>query len=219
VTFRVLFVCAANVCRSPTAAELFIGNLPENLSRTIIAESAGILAEPGSPWCAQAQRWVRRHQVQTGKSKSSEHRSRRLTVAKIARASLILAADTDVKSGVLRTDLQARGRLFTLIEAATLASGVEQALGDSRSGLASANGLQLEDVPRRLGEPRLEWLVAEMDAARGLVVPPGRSRLWRSVDVPDPHTGRRRSSHRVALRALSGAVTSLNTAMGSVNSS
>lgn len=215
MTFRVLFVCAANVCRSPTAAEIFTGSLPQSLSPTIVTESAGINAEPGAPWCPVAQRWVARHGLPTGKP--TEHRSRHLTPTKMSRAGLILVADSEVKSAVLRADLRTRRRLFTLLEAAALAGGVESALADARSGHAGGSLLQLEQVPRPLGDRRLEWLVGEMDAARGLVVPVGRKRRASVIDIRDPHVGRRSPSHGAALRAVSGAVVTLTGAMRAVN--
>jgi protein-tyrosine-phosphatase len=196
---------------------MFAGNLPDSLTRTITVESAGVDAESGSPMCPVAQKWVVRHGVTT--DTTSEHRSRRVTVNRVNRADLILAADSEVKSAVLRSDLRVRGKLFTLLEAATLATGVEKALADSgNGGFGGSDVLQLEEVPRRPGDPRLKWLVAEMDAARGLVVPPaGRRRGSSNVDVADPHSGRGRPRHRVTLRALSGAVLSVTSAMGAVN--
>ena len=54
---------------------------------------------------------------------------------------------------VLRADLPARTRLFTLLEAAALARGVAAALADSRDGLVASNGLTLQVIPRSLGDP------------------------------------------------------------------
>lgn len=148
-----------------------------------------------------------------------EHRSRRLTAGRISRAQLVLATDAQVKSTVLRADLQARDKLFTLLEAAILARGVMAALADSRDGRPAANGLKLAELPRRAGDPRLSWLVSEMDAARGLVVPDGRNRNNDTMDIRDPHGGRRSPSHRKALRTLSDAVASLSASMQEVHSS
>ena len=227
MAFRILFVCAANVCRSPTAARIFTAHLPDQLSHGVVAESAGVAAQPGSPWCPSAQKWVARHKVPV--AGSSEHRSTQLTPATISCANLILAADSEVKSVVLRADLRARTRLFTLLEAAALARGVAAALADSRDGLVASNGLTLQVIPRSLGDPRLAWLVTEMDAARGLVVPAGRGRRSGAMDILDPHARRdgprhrtthaRRhgASHRTTLRALWEASVSLSSSMGDVN--
>lgn len=219
-------MCAANVCRSPTAARIFAAHLPEHLSHAVDVESAGVTAQPGSPWCPSARKWVARHRIPV--AELSEHDSCRLTPGRISWANLILAADSEVKSAVLRADLRARTRLFTMLEAAALARGVAAALADSRTGRAS-NGLTLQGVPQDLGDPRLAWLVTEMDAARGLVVPSGRGRRSGAMDILDPHSPghgprhrmthaqRHGPSHRKALRALSEAVVSLSASMGEVS--
>lgn len=216
MSFRVLFVCAANVCRSPTAVRIFIGQCPDDLSRAVVAESAGISAEPGLPWCQVAQDWVRRHHVEVGKVQ--EHRSRRLTASKTTRAGLILAVDTEVKSAILRTAPRARGRLFTLPEATILAAGVHEALTASLEGRMNRYGLQLEPLPRRTGDVRLEWLVGEMDAARGLVVATGRSSRSGGTELLDPHGARAKSAHRTTLRLLSDTVVSFSRTIDAVNS-
>lgn len=209
-------MCAANVCRSPTAAKLFTADLPDSLAHELAVESAGVAVEPGSPWCPTAKKWVKRHRGPI--DLAGEHSSRWLTADGISGAHLILAADVEVKSVVLRADLEARTKLFTLLEAAMLARGVAAGLGDSHGGLASANVLELEDLPRKRGGPRLSWLVAEMDAARGLVVPVRRGRRAGTMDILDPHSGRRGASHRIALQAVSDAVLSLGASMRDVNS-
>ncbi|MGI9157361.1 MAG: hypothetical protein ACR2FG_12120 [Marmoricola sp.] len=214
MTFRVLFVCAANICRSPTAASIFAGQLPANLTRAVTTLSAGTSAEPGKPWCKDARKWAKRHGLQS--KDMLEHRSRRLTAAKVTRADLILAADTDVKSAILRMDLGSRAQLFTLMEAAALATGVQEEMAASRDGLPSRIGLQLQPLPHRVGEPRLHWLVGEMDAARGLVVI-GHGSRSRGVDLPDLHGGRARATHRATLKTLVGAVSSLTATMSSIS--
>jgi protein-tyrosine phosphatase len=214
VTFRVLFVCAANICRSPTAARLFTGRLPEPLVGAVATESAGVSAQPGLPWCEEAQSWVARHELEVGDM--LEHRSRRLTAAKMTRVDLILAADTDVKSAVLRVDLAARAKLFTLVEGAALAAGVQEALLDSLNCRPNRNELELQPFPSEGAQDRLHWLVEEMDAARGLVVATGWCGRARSVDLPDPHTGRAKATHPDMLKSLTGAVSSLSATMSSV---
>lgn len=208
-------MCATNVCRSPTAAKILTAHLPDSLTRKVTTESAGMAANPGQPWCKDAQKWVRRHEFEPGKA---THRSRRLTDAMITRADLILAADPEVKSGVLRTSPRARERLFTVLEAATLGGGVHEALAALHEGQLNRNGLHLQTLPRRPGDARLGWLVSEMDAARGLVVPRGNGSRSGVADLPDPHApGARWSTHRNTLRELSGAVDSLSQTMGLVN--
>lgn len=215
VSFRVLFVCAANICRSPTAARVFIGRLPAGLVGLVSAESVGVSAEPGLPWCEKAQDWVTAHKLEVGDM--PEHRSRRLTAAKMTRADLILAADTDVKSAVLRTDLGARARLFTLLEASTLATGVEGALAAaSLDGPPDPSELQLQPLPSGVGEDRLHWLVEEMDAARGLVVASGRGARARGFDLPDPHGGKGSATHRDMLGTLTDAVSSFTATMSTI---
>lgn len=214
MTFRVLFVCAANICRSPTASRIFVGQLRAELAGAVVAESAGISAEPGLPWCEEAHSWVVDQDLAVGDM--LEHRSRRLTAAKMTRVDLILAADTDIKSAVLRLDLAARSRLFTLVEAAALASGVQAALAAGLGCQPDRVELELEPFPSEGVEDRLHWLVNEMDAARGLVVPTDRRGRACGADLPDPHSGRVKATHRDMLKTLTEAVSSLNATWSSI---
>lgn len=215
MTFRVLFVCAANICRSPTAAQLFTSRLPESLEQVVTAESAGVRVVPGRPWCHDAQKWVKRHRFEV--NGSVDHRSRHLSAVDLSGCDVILAADTEIKSAVLRADLRVRSQLFTLLEATTLAAGVQEALADSLGGRLNSDRLRLETLPRPPGIVRMRWLVSEMDAARGLVVPTGRGARAHTTDLLDPHAPGVRSSHRSTLRQLADAVTSLCHSMDLVN--
>lgn len=146
-----------------------------------------------------------------------EHRSRRLTAAKLTRTDLVLAADTEIKSAVLRLDLVVRPKLFTLVEGAALAAGVQEALVAAIGGRPSRDELELQPFPGEGAENRLHWLVDEMDAARGLVATTASRRgRARGVDLPDPHSGRVKATHRDMLKTLTEAVSSLSATMSSI---
>ena len=182
---KVLYVCTANISRSPSAAAVLQdAGLPG-----VEVRSAGVAAAVGSPGCAMAPALAGR-----------THASQPLTFELVQWADLILTAASEHQAAVLAIDPSARTRTFTIRQAGRLsqwlvASGM---LAAARSGGPFAPGDPRNDVeplPDAAGRGR--WLVSELDAARGMapVAPeqPARRRRRDSGadmhpdDVPDPH--------------------------------
>lgn len=185
---RLLFVCTANICRSPSAAAM-VGDagLPG-----IEVDSAGTQALPGRPGCPAAPLLAGR---------ADQHSSRPLTREAVARADLILTAAREHQAPVLALEPNARPRTFTIAQAGRLAQWLLDA------GIIDA---ALHPQPFEPGDPRAlvppmppapqraGWLIAELDAARGMApapqVPEPRRSWWRTRpdgphpdDIPDPH--------------------------------
>jgi protein-tyrosine phosphatase len=203
VPFRVLYVCAANVCRSPTAALLTQRLLgPEATSSGLEVRSAGTVAVEGAAWCSRAASWV--GNSHDGDGFRDAHRSRRIGGDDIDCANLIMTADRQIRSTLLSSRPQATARTFTIREAAALAGPIRpealRGLGDQAS---------LDDVLGRL--------VEEMNASRGRIqvgpVPADRDRhRWQRrsgthspYDIADAH-GPERVKHTRMLRELASAV-------------
>ncbi len=123
----------------------------------IVVRSAGTDALDESPMCAQALERL---------GESPPHAASALTYADLLSADLILAVDRESRAACAILDPGCRPHLFTLRQAAFLASGAE---GGS-SGLT---------VPAE----RLRWLVGEWDAQRVLLA--GRDE--ESDDIGDRH--------------------------------
>ncbi len=184
---RVLYVCTANICRSPAAAAL----LREADLPGVEVVSAGTHAAVGSPACSVVR-------------ELSGHESQPLTPALIEPADLVLTAAREHRTAVIDMHPAARSRTFTIRQAGRLA----QWLLDAGMVDAALHGGDFADGdPRRLAaalptaaQARARWVVEELDAARGMAPAPVASephgRRWgrRAVepqvhpdDVPDPH--------------------------------
>jgi protein-tyrosine phosphatase len=211
LVFGVLLVCQANVCRSPSAAALFehrIGSLA--LSASVAFSSAGVRPEPAAGWCRTARAYVRKR----GADPAPDHVPRRLDIALIETADLLLAMSRRERAAIVRLVPTAAPRTFTLVEAATLADAIVDQLWQIDSTEAPEASLVLSEPPRSGPMTgRLQWLVGEMNAARGLVeMPTTDERRWArrepqpaNIDIEDVHASRR-ASHRRTLSRLSEQV-------------
>lgn len=198
---RVLYVCTANICRSPSAAALLrdaVSTHPE--LGGIEVQSAGTHAWDGAPGCGEAP-------ALAGRAES--HRSQTLTAELVAWADLVLTAERDHRAAIVSLDPAARSRTFTMIQGGLIADWL---VGSGMVEAARAPGrlhhLNEGDPRGRVGllpedrSERWRWVVEELDAGRGLAraeeaPPQGTRGRWRrarsapppihSDDVPDPH--------------------------------
>lgn len=191
MTFRILIVCAANLCRSPLAAAAFERVVAQQgLEDRITIDSGGIDPPPGHSVCPEIVRLAASRGLH---SRSLPHHvARPVSVAQLAAADLVLATDRRVRSELVKRTPYLAGRTFTLREAADLADLV-------------AGELRGQSLSRRLTS-----FAATMNATRGFTELP-RTRYvvplpapWRRVavhahDIPDAHQIER-APHRVVYR-------------------
>ena len=203
--FCVLVVCTANICRSPAGERLLRAGLAGAgvTAADVDVTSAGVNAVDGRPPCdlslALSGEFAARtvHQVPPGVL--SSHRSRRLTVEHLTAADVVLTADRGHRAAVARLLPSARTRTFTLTEAARLAADLDAVLGSGRLPDGAP-------PPPDDGDGRRRWLVAELDAARGLRPRPEHpAAWWHPDDVPDPHAVGY-ETHGVAVERIAAAV-------------
>jgi protein-tyrosine-phosphatase len=194
MTFTVLTVCSANTCRSPLMAGI--------LERSLLAHpfgihvqvtSCGVNATRGQPVCPDTARLARSNDLLW--QVFERHRSAPLSDDLIAQADLILTADRQLRSDVVkRASPRSVARTFTLREAAQLAA-------------SATPDMQAEDP-----DERLRRRTAQLNLGRGLTGLPAVERLaaltrpWRPVavhthDVPDAH-GDPRAPHSVVHRLV-----------------
>lgn len=191
----ILFVCAANVCRSPMMEFLTSERLhAQGVGPSWHFSSAGASAAGDQEMCAKSAAALTK--LPGGAEFAEAHRSRPLTRELVDQAALILVTTRKERSAVAKLSPAARERTFTMIEAARLAEA------------AAERG----DAPW-LGEetPTLDRLVAVLHARRGTLAvgraakPPRKLRSGRRetdpLDVPDVHTGGVRS-HTPVHRAV-----------------
>ncbi|GAB6858505.1 arsenate reductase/protein-tyrosine-phosphatase family protein [Microbacterium xylanilyticum] len=93
---RVLFVCAGNICRSPTA-ELLLRDMAAQAGVAVEVASGGVAVEAGSAMDAGSLAEAARHGLD-----GSEHRARHVSLREIGRADLIVVLDREVGEVVRR---------------------------------------------------------------------------------------------------------------------
>ena len=204
MTFRILVVCSANVCRSPLAAALLRqGLVVTALADEVEVTSCGEHAWRGLDLCDAilAEGLLDTVEVE----RRAEHRPEQLTAGLLRRAGLVLPMDRYLRSSVVRLEPHVHDRCFTLREAAALARHV-----------ADEPGSGVYDNPTEW----LEHLVSELNDARGLIPMPGVTSYPRTFlpwprfavhghDVPDPHDDPR-VPHRVTRELLKRACAELS---------
>lgn len=206
MTFRVLIVCSANVCRSPMAAALLRQSFEDTtLQDRVEVTSSGEHAWRGSQMCDEIAAEGTLDELES--QARERHRPTQLDTERLLGADLVLATDRAIRSSVVRMDPQVHDRVFTLREAAALAKHV------------------LRDTGSAGYDDELDWLeglVAEMNDSRGLIDMPGFTSYPRTFlpwprlsvhdhDVPDPHDDTR-VPHRVTRDLLLSACADLTAA-------
>ena len=185
--FRVLFVCAGNTCRSPMAALLLrarLGDVPG-----FAVESAGILAEVGSPMAEDARATVA---ARTGLA-GVPHRARQLTVPMVTAADLVLTATRAIRADTVRSVPGSVRRTFTVLEFVRLAqrmpSEATPSLGEvaasvaaERTGASEAD----DDIADPIGGPAQAYERAAdvLDSATEVIA---EVLLGAAARHPDPH--------------------------------
>jgi protein-tyrosine phosphatase len=184
LTARVLVVCTANICRSPTAA----GLLAARLGPTVEVVSRGVDAVPGVPMCARSADWLAGGGAGVAPYAHRPHVSAPLTLADVRAATVILAASPRHRSAVVALRPSAQVRTFTLAQAARIATW--------RAGQGAR-------PPAGDVADRLLWLTEELDEHRAAGPLPADD----ADDLPDPHQGPAR--HADVLPRISAAVDAL----------
>lgn len=177
-----LFICAANVCRSPAMEFLTRDGL-----RVGGRESAWDFLSAGTTGTAIARHRMCAESASAisdlpgGAEFVETHRSRPLTRALLSRAGLVLVASHEHRSAVVRLAPAARAKTFTMLEAALLAESPV-----TREALAEPDGLTLEGLAEVMDLNRDLSDAADLPGGdrRGLF----RARR-RSLDITDVHKG------------------------------
>jgi protein-tyrosine phosphatase len=120
--FTILFVCTANICRSPMAERLAAQVLLESLgdhAHRFAVSSAGTRGHEGDEMHPHTAEVL--HSVD---APAGGFRARQLLPRDIARADLILTATREHRSAVVSLDPTALGRCFTIPQFARLADAV-----------------------------------------------------------------------------------------------
>jgi protein-tyrosine phosphatase len=156
VTFRVLMVCTANICRSPMAEAM----LRRRLDGGVTVASAGVYGHDGSPMAPGSVAALAALGIA-----DDGHRGRLLTPAMVGDADLVLTMEESHREAILTRSPEARPRTFALREFARLAGGEERMAGadlDSRARALVGHAARrrtvlpwpgVDDVPDPYGGP------------------------------------------------------------------
>jgi protein-tyrosine phosphatase len=218
---RIVAVCTANICRSPSTAVLLRRGLESVLPDAEVT-SAGVAALTGRPVCDLSAALTQRVVAELGGGAAARtaddlasHRSRQLRQEDLQAAGLVLTLDRSHRSEVARLHPAGRPRTFTLRQAAAAAQLIGQAL-EARRLPAGAPAIP-SDPADRFG-----WWVEELDAARPFLGR-GEQETWQKIsfdpdDVPDPHVvgyGYHPQAADAIVQAVDGIVASLRLLMES----
>lgn len=211
---KILYVCTANICRSPSAMVLMRDFTRALRVPDVVTASAGVVVVPGSPGCEWAPAL---------RGRASQHRSLALVKPAVMWADLVLTATRSQQGDVLDLDPSVRARTFTIRQAGRIAGwllevGMPQA-GLLRARAAHWNGQYPPDDPRSQVSPLTAdwtaWLLEEIDAARGFApLPMGEPS---PDDIEDPHVFGQ-AMHDIAYRQLWDATNVLASLMHVVSS-
>ncbi|MGI5156862.1 hypothetical protein [Microbispora sp. CA-102843] len=169
-TFRVLFVCSGNICRSAMAERLALAALGPG--SPIQVGSAGTRAVWGQPMAERARAALLRHG-----GDPEGFASRPLTAEAVVCADLVLAASSEHRAEAVALHPRAAARAFTIAEFGVLVRAVP-----------SGEVLRHGDPVRRA-----RVLLEEAGALRGLV-------RVDQPDIADPYGGPRRGYREAARR-------------------
>jgi len=152
---QVLFVCAANMCRSPMAEGLMRRKLErEGRAGEICAASAGVRAMDGSLATTNAIAIMAERGIDiTG------HRSRALTRQLVEDAALILTMEKDHADVIKARFPQHARRVYLLSEMADLDADIEDPVGGTAEDY-SQTAQEIQDLIER-GFPKIMQLIEE----------------------------------------------------------
>lgn len=177
MTYRVIFVCEANICRSPLMEHAFRA-LAGSGDWEITSAGTRASAEPHR-MCQLAAEISATDDGSDPVKRASAHRSASIGAEELRDADLIVTASRAERSAVAAAAPEVRSRAFTLRELVHL-------------GAAPIEGHELEVLPDDAADG-LSRVVAVMHARRGFTepAPTGRALLPRrrthAFDIPDAH--------------------------------
>lgn len=210
----ILFVCTANICRSPAGAQLLARALSADGVTGVQISSAGVAALPGARMCQHAAALI----LSGGfsdvpvdlppESEQALHRSSRLTPDEAMSADLILTAARGHRTAILTQMPALKTKVFTIRQAGRIAGWLGRpggmiAAARDRADLSETEGaaadmrwrerfpsgdprLGVEPLPSRLPD-RGTWLVTELDAARGYSLGSGETAAFAPLSAANVH--------------------------------
>jgi protein-tyrosine phosphatase len=146
----ILFVCTANICRSPMAAALMRRRIAElGLADQVEVQSAGVWARDGEEASAGAARAL----GQLGLS-LADHRSQAMTAELLEKASIVLVMEEQHRRSLFYLEPKHLRKVFLLSEMAGRSEEIADPYGGPEEGYAATaealDRLIAEGLPRIL---------------------------------------------------------------------
>ena len=182
---KILVVCTANICRSPYAEHLIASSADHWGGVEVQVSSAGVNALVGSGPCPEL--WS------AGSiTPNDRHVARQVDGPLMESSDLVVAMAADHRASLVTLAPKLRSRVFTLVEAARLASLITAAghaldVASGRSEMHDRLNPLFRVPPLPPGPAdRIQWMLAEIDAWRG-----GAAGAPEADSIADPHMERR----------------------------
>jgi protein-tyrosine-phosphatase len=183
-TSSITFVCTANICRSPIAQEIMtseLANWPGSVKLPITINSFGTHAQSGDDRCAVASE--RFEIVEPGVSALFDGQA-------IGKQNLILTMEQAQMGFLVRTFPKFRSQIFTLPQAVEIASKIQVGINDGTLFTPVdpelSIGFVAPPMPETLAD-RWVWLLAELDANRGMITKTDSALTAGDLDIADAH--------------------------------
>ena len=199
-----VFVCAANVCRSPLMELTFAARATQNEPGWRVT-SRGVDVRRELPMCGVSRSLVDADSAL--QRRASEHLSAPLMADEIEAFDLIITASRAERAAVARLAPAARARTFTLLEATQLSAGLTTA----SNGAVRQSGMDLAEFVALLDAQRGSGQMSQVPLATGRSRRLLRGVSVDSLDLPDRHDLRGSRRHRQMLSAVLEVTTALHT--------
>jgi len=212
LTNSVMFVCTANICRSPAAQEIFSREIGPRLAGTdfsLAVSSRGTHAISGEDRCQVASE--RFEILQPGVSAHFDGTG-------LESQGLILTMEQQQMSFLVQSFPKYRSRIFTLPQAVEIAEKIYDGVIDgslfTSVDPAMGIGFVAPPLPDEISA-RWEWLISELDANRRLITTTNSILTSGDFDIADAHQPDG-PTHELALDLIEENVKALSTLIQSI---
>ena len=179
-----MFVCTANICRSPVAAEVFVRELSPWLGKSdlpLSIISRGTHAISGDDRCV----------VASGRFQIDEPGVSAIFEADdVSPSTLVLTMEQGQIAYLVQTFPKLRSQIFTLPQAVEIAQKIYEGIIDGSLFTSPDPEITVGFVAPPLPEDvssRWNWLLNELDANRGLATTTNSSLASGDLDIADAH--------------------------------
>lgn len=212
LTNSVMFVCTANICRSPAAEEIFSREFGQGLASTdfsIEVSSRGTHAISGEDRCKVTSE--RFEILQPGVSAFFDGTG-------LESQGLILTMEQQQMAFLVQSFPKFRSRIFTLPQAVEIAEKIYDGIIDgslfTSADPAMGVGFVAPPLPDEISA-RWEWLISELDANRRLITTTNSILTSGDFDIADAHQPDG-PTHELALDLIDENVKALSTLIQSI---